>query len=113
MHSLLQSVIDIAARGEGKNRNIRVFVQRRFAFLTTRQWRSLRIGISLFYYSCSFIAARIPILEVMTERFCLYKEPSKRGPYVHLSLSLYEMQVTISTELSEIPSLYTNTRVHL
>lgn len=36
MHALLQSVIDIAARGEGKNRNVRVFVQRRFAYLSYR-----------------------------------------------------------------------------
>lgn len=36
MHALLQSVIDIAARGEGKNRNVRVFVQRRFAYLSNR-----------------------------------------------------------------------------
>jgi hypothetical protein len=48
VHALLQSVIDIAARGEGRNRNVRVFVQRRFASLTIRSWCSLRIELVIF-----------------------------------------------------------------
>lgn len=43
MHALIQSVIEIAARGEGSSRNVRVFVQRRFAYLTIILRYSLRI----------------------------------------------------------------------